>query len=416
MPTELSSSFKYSSEPKAIKGKTKYRNENDVTLTLMSDPRVARGNTHSLARKVALASQTKAINAADTFATTARAGKIPNEPVDQLPFPTYFYEPTTFTGDGLNVLQYCEEDPATNFVTTNDEGTQSDAFVARPVTPEYVPRKTGIDCATQIEDQTELFDFDKEVLPMLNIIVDKTIEQALFEVRSEAELLALEAAADEFREKKSKELDWVRDRETQVMNEINAKRNLVHNKALEQRGLQEVRRLIAGRFCFNQLLPTIVNEVFADLLDADVWKDATVTDVVQETLPAVYDIVLNTHARRVATEELVEDLLQSAKDKYDASHYVPEKMPRIMIGFTLPKAKIPDATEDMKLGPFELGDADTILTLVGKIQAKMAGTAATQPIDAAMLQSYISSALQRSIAVDARLLNFDMPASLTVVC
>lgn len=423
MPTEVSS-FKYSSEPKAIKGKTKYRSDNDVTLTLMSDPRVARGNTHSLARKVALASHTQAVNAMTMAAVTTRKGKTAQEPSDQLPFPTYFYEPTTFTGDGLNVLQYCEEDPATNYVTTNDEGTQSDAFAPRPITPDYVPRKTGVDCATQIEDQSELFDFDKEVKPMLNIIVDKTIEQALFEVRSEAELLSLEAAATEFREKKSKELEWVKERETKVIQEIQAKRALVHEKSLEQREQTEVRRLIAGRFCFSQLLPSIVDEMLGSLVENGQWHDPTLLDIQQEVLPAVEDVVINRQNRRIQTELVVDEMLAAAKEKYDTLHYVPAKLPpRIMIGFTLPKAKVPDASEDIKLGPFELNKEDTILTLVDKIQNKMAsiggGIAAattTQPIDASMLQSYISSALGRPIAVDARLLNFDMPASLTVVC
>jgi len=346
-----------------------------------------------------------------------RSGKVAAEPVDQLPFPTYFYEPTTFTGDGLNVLQYCEEDPATNYVTTNEEGTQSDAFVARPVTPEYIPRKTGIDCATQIEDQTELFDFDKEVRPMLNVIVDKTIEQALFEVRSEAELDSLQVAADEFREKKSKELEWVKERETQVANEINAKRSLVHEKALEQKALHEVRQLIAGRFCFNQLMPTIIDEMLDDLVRTGAWEDHTLADIQNEVMPQVTDEAVTTVTRRVQTELLVDDMLQCAKEKFDTVHFVPQKRPpRIMIGFTLPKSKIPDATEDMKLGPFELGDTDTILTLTEKVKEKMAGTAATQPIDAAILKSYIAFALQRPIAVEARLLNFDMPASLTVVC
>ncbi len=39
---------------------------------------------------------------------------------------------------------------------------QTDVFHPRPETPKYVPKKTGIDKITQIEDY-DLFDYDREV-------------------------------------------------------------------------------------------------------------------------------------------------------------------------------------------------------------------------------------------------------------
>lgn len=52
---------------------------------------------------------------------------------------------------------------------------QTDEFTERPQTPEYVPKKTGIDKITQIEDY-DLFDYDQEVQPILNVLLTKTIE------------------------------------------------------------------------------------------------------------------------------------------------------------------------------------------------------------------------------------------------
>ena len=40
--------------------------------------------------------------------------------------------------------------------------TQTDDFVSRPLTPKYVPKKTGIDVMTDIGDY-DLFDYDREV-------------------------------------------------------------------------------------------------------------------------------------------------------------------------------------------------------------------------------------------------------------
>lgn len=73
-----------------------------------------------------------------------------------------------------------------------DISTQTDSFLDRPASPIFIPKKSGDDVATQIE-QGDLFDFDIEVQPLLDIIVGKTLEQAIFEVLEERELAALKS-------------------------------------------------------------------------------------------------------------------------------------------------------------------------------------------------------------------------------
>ncbi len=70
--------------------------------------------------------------------------------------------------------------------------TQTDAFINRAPSPLYIPRKSGLDVATQIYDG-ELFDFNMEVSPILDVIVGKTLEQALMEVNEESELAIIRA-------------------------------------------------------------------------------------------------------------------------------------------------------------------------------------------------------------------------------
>ena len=68
-----------------------------------------------------------------------------------------------------------------------DAGCQTDLFLQRPPSPPYIPAKIGVDFATQIEEG-DLFDFDMEVQPVLEVLIGKTIEQALVEVIHEEEL------------------------------------------------------------------------------------------------------------------------------------------------------------------------------------------------------------------------------------
>ena len=59
--------------------------------------------------------------------------------------------------------------------------------MAKPPSPKYIPKKTGIDKITQIGDY-DLFDFDREVQPILNVLLSKTVEQAILEVEEDTEL------------------------------------------------------------------------------------------------------------------------------------------------------------------------------------------------------------------------------------
>ncbi|XP_014486025.1 PREDICTED: radial spoke head protein 3 homolog isoform X2 [Dinoponera quadriceps] len=76
--------------------------------------------------------------------------------------------------------------------------TQTD-YYEKPVTPRYCPPKTGQDAYTQIEPG-ELFDYDIEVQPILEVLVGKTIEQALIEVLEEEEIAALKEQQRRFLE------------------------------------------------------------------------------------------------------------------------------------------------------------------------------------------------------------------------
>lgn len=61
--------------------------------------------------------------------------------------------------------------------------------------------------ATQIYDgDHELFDFEKEVAPMLNVLVLKTLEQARMEVLEEEELKIMKEQKKEYEEIRNAEL------------------------------------------------------------------------------------------------------------------------------------------------------------------------------------------------------------------
>lgn len=80
-------------------------------------------------------------------------------------------------------------------------GVATEFYLDRPPVPLFQPRMPSKDnCkSTQIYDgDYELFNFDKEVEPMLNVLIEKTLDQARMEVLEEHELALIKEQSEEF--------------------------------------------------------------------------------------------------------------------------------------------------------------------------------------------------------------------------
>ena len=88
-------------------------------------------------------------------------------------------------------------------------------------------KKTGIDKITQIEDY-DLFHFDEEVQPILNVLLSKSIDQATLEVEEEHELEEIRKFKYEYHKRRQLEdNDW----QSEIKKEIS--RIKIKNKALD---------------------------------------------------------------------------------------------------------------------------------------------------------------------------------------
>lgn len=193
----LESTFSYSNAPQAIVPKKKYRGTSDeghaqdmdTALPMMSDPRVVRGAA-SRQNKTGVPGRRR--GTADTQEDVGSHASHPRKPT-----PSYNYTVKCLVQPEIDLSQYLEERlPEAPQRRARVAETQTDKFTERPVTPEYVPRKTGVDTHTQVEDVSELFNFDMEVEPILAVLCAKTMEQALFELQGEGELINLQQECD----------------------------------------------------------------------------------------------------------------------------------------------------------------------------------------------------------------------------
>ncbi|XP_059885680.1 LOW QUALITY PROTEIN: radial spoke head protein 3 homolog [Delphinus delphis] len=165
-----------------------------------------------------------------------------------------------------------------------DMECQTDAFLDKPPTPLFIPAKTGKDVATQILEG-ELFDFDLEVKPMLEVLVGKTIEQSLLEVMEEEELANLQARQhvhEELRNVELAEVQRLEERERRHREEKERRKQqqwqVVHKH-------KETAQKIAARAFAQRYLADLLPSVFSSLRDAGYFYDPVERDIEIGFLP-----------------------------------------------------------------------------------------------------------------------------------
>lgn len=251
--TRTTTQFTYNTQPHSAPrpGATA---DHNVALTLMSDPRVVRGNTHSLARKIAK----------DRTSGTAELTTATAEPVDvklrstsqqQPNQPYYNFASKPFALEGTDLTQFLVDQSENEVVPTKVCDTQTDEFTELPPAQPYVPRKTGVDNSTQIEDVNELFNFDEESVPLVEVIVRKTLEQALVEINHEAELVALEQQAATYEAQRHQEMEWMKQQEENIAQEQRRVRGMVEQMQERLRHARDVKLKVAGLQMARQILP-----------------------------------------------------------------------------------------------------------------------------------------------------------------
>ena len=107
---------------------------------------------------------------------------------------------------------------------TFEMGLQTDSYIDRPQSPLFWPHKTGLDKMTEILDG-ELFNFDNEVEPILNVLLSKVLEQSRMEVLEEEEIKEMKKKQREFEELRNRELSEVQKLEDKEARELAEKVN-----------------------------------------------------------------------------------------------------------------------------------------------------------------------------------------------
>ncbi|KAL0133046.1 hypothetical protein PUN28_000650 [Cardiocondyla obscurior] len=286
-----------------------FRGDQSVPFgNIMFDRRVARGSTFASvptlidgeqsisarqaeARRKHLARKRAQVQACRTL--VARTGSPP-------PVPGRKHEP-------VQTEIYLEE--LTEKPDESEVATQTDYYLEKPILPTYHPGKIGQDAYTQIEPG-ELFDYDTEVQPILEVLVGKTIEQALIEVLEEEEIAALKEQQRRFLE-----LRMTEKAEEQRLAEEHRKRRKEKDQRLKQheetmKAQQETEERVAAAVLLTGYIAELLPAVLENLKMSGYLLDEIKADVEEGFMPWLMKEVKKEMGSVIESRELLMEIIR----------------------------------------------------------------------------------------------------------
>ena len=168
--------------------------------------------------------------------------------------------PNNLLNEGVMTGEIGEIEPRAE---TMEIEVQTQDYIDRPQTPLFTPVKNGEDKSTQIE-KGDLFDFDEEVEPIINVLTFKTLEESRMEVLEEEEIKGMKEQIQDFEKVRNRELEIVQKLEMQEIRREQEKqrRNIERDVRMEMAKIYQ-KKLVSCMFAKNYLKNLRDNSILA---------------------------------------------------------------------------------------------------------------------------------------------------------
>ncbi|KAJ0401117.1 hypothetical protein P43SY_007208 [Pythium insidiosum] len=167
-----------------------------------------------------------------------------------------------------------------------DVDTQTDALLDLHPPIAFIPTPSGVDVATQIEPG-DLFDFDLEVEPILEVLVGKTLEIGMLEVLEEDELREIRHRQEIFEQARNAELAEVQRLEAEAKRKYAEKQRRLDEEQRRLDAQAALEEKVAARAYAKHYLSDLHTQVFDSLVEAGHFVDPVLRDVRESFLPEV---------------------------------------------------------------------------------------------------------------------------------
>lgn len=327
---QVDGGYAFAQQPRAVSARKKFRDpagaiDDRLAVNIMWDRRVVRGNTYA-------AQVLPATAVPDPVALQQDAEKRKLQELKKRQKTRTVQRPATpdavagrkhMDVQTENFLEEISDRPQETEVET-----QTDAFMDRPPSPLYIPKKTGLDKETQIYDG-DLFDFDFEVEPILQVLVGKTLEQGLMEVLEEEELANLRAHQDEYDQIRAAELAEAQRMEAAETRRAQEKERRIKQERERVSNERTVAKKVAARGFSHRYIGDVVSDVFGNLEGTGFFYDPLVKEIEDSFVPWLLDGVGSSIAGVQEAQNIMDASVsaaidlgakkkQASQDEYDA--------------------------------------------------------------------------------------------------
>jgi len=295
----------FASMPQAVGSRNKYRDPKEsanASGNIMFDRRVVRGNTYAAlvqpeqdmaeVQKMRDAQRRRLQRANQTRKRPGTPEAVPGRKHTDIQTDSYLEELTERT------VEFEAE-------------TQTDFILDRPPSPLFMPAKIGVDIDTQIEDG-ELFDFDVECEPVLEVLVGKTLEQSMMEVLEEEELASLQRHQEDFEKRRNGELVEVQRMEAAEKRRHDEMQRRVQQQASQREADLSIMRKVVSRSLAAQHLSGLKDRMLSHLEDAGIFADAVSMAVDSQFMPNLMQMIAKQIEKTGKDRQVVDDVMKSA--------------------------------------------------------------------------------------------------------
>ena len=309
----MTGDYQFSAEPRTVKASVgKYREQEDGSraVNIMIDKRVVRGNTFaSMIIPASTQQEFEKKQESDKKKLSqiqAKEKTISNEAEHEAgtPEPVEGRQHIDIQTD--NIPEELSEKP----VELNIE-VQTDYYIDRPPTPLFMPKKIGEDVDTQVEDG-ELFDFNAEVDPILEVLVGKTLEMSLMEVLEEEELAAMRNAQAEFEQKRKNELNEVQNMEVQEINRREEAKTRKYEALKKKETYELVHKKYISRIMAKKYLSKLPSIAFDDLKSLGTYSDIQEMSFYDQLIPWMVESTAENLISSTSMSELFNSVLHES--------------------------------------------------------------------------------------------------------
>ena len=213
-----------------------------------------------------------------------------------------------------------------------EKEVQTEFNIEKPALRHYLPVKTGLSKETQIWDG-DLFDFDYEVEPILQVLLGKTLEHSRMEVLEEEELRVMKQQQEHYAKLKREELAEIQrleEKEKGLLEEIVIKKRIKRGffinflkffkerKKFENRKILEQKinshKKVISRVLSKNFLKTIKPKAFERLEDLGVFRKPFETSFYKDFVPFLCKSMQGELLASWKVEHVVEEWLSSVQN------------------------------------------------------------------------------------------------------